>query len=263
MVDVVADRIEMGDITEEEDEGEEERAKREEERDEEKEEEGGTDHDDLAMYDGLRRLFREEELKQNLESDFVAVLPGVVLGIECKTSLGSKQFSKATKQWARLKRVLEEELGLNWKFIRVFIYEKSDSTKCESDLCEVCSQYSIKFIDQKKLLQDLHASMPSEAHVPDVEALMETVRDLLIYTSPVPGAEKERVADAFAKRHDMLFTTPAESVFFWSPQQYDILQRETVILQGGTHTLSNIFVLIFRAFFRVWDWQDSAPYAQS
>ncbi len=81
-----------------------------------------------------------------------------------------------------------------------------------------------------------------------------TVRDLLIFTSRKDGAQctENRVADAFATRHAQFVNTPAETVFFWSPDQYDVLQRQFVILKGGTYGgISQLIILAeyFRLIF--------------
>ena len=68
-----------------------------------------------------------DEGGSNMENDFVIVLPGLIIGIECKTTVDNKQFRKACKQWARLKCILEEEVGLGkeFKFVRSLAYHNT------------------------------------------------------------------------------------------------------------------------------------------
>ncbi len=171
-----------------------------------------------------------------MESDFVVVLPkpgGVaVIAVECKTTLDATQFKKAVRQFDSLKHVLENELGLgrDTEFVRCLAYLKTGDGQAGAETCQTCSPYLIKF--DAGFLSKFAAIMP-EAAKDDSEKFKCVVRDLLTLTSPKTGS-KSRVADAYATRHSQFLNTPAEAVFFWSPEQYGVLNQKFAIFQSGT-----------------------------
>ncbi len=175
----------------------------------------------------------------NMESDFVIVRPGSVIAIECKTTLDSRQLKKAGKQWDELKKFLEDELGLgaDFVFIKCLAYTKVAGGFIESGKCSNCDPYLLKFESVDGFLDKFHSLLHSTANTTPHERFKSIVRDLLICTSEREDCQdvRDRVANAYARRHNQFLSTPAETVFFWSPEQYDIIKqdRKFVCLNGG------------------------------
>ncbi len=177
-----------------------------------------------------------------MENDFVVVLPGLVAGIECKSTLGAKQLSKACKQWARLKLVLEEELGLGkeFKFVKCLAYRKAGKGFRENVDCPQCQTYLLQWTAEKEFQSKLQELLKDAPKTPETEEQKDqfknAVRDLLVFTSRRSGLVdiETRVSDAYAQRHILHLNTPAEAVFFWDPKQYDIIRvdKKLVLLQG-------------------------------
>ncbi len=72
------------------------------------------------------------------------------------------------------------------------------------------------------------------------EVYFNLVRDLLIFTAPrSANAEclgyqlSRRVADALCKRHALFQRMPTEAVFFWTPEQYNLLNTKVVTFTWG------------------------------
>ena len=180
----------------------------------------------------------------NMENDFVLVLPGLIIGIECKTTLDKKPVGKAVKQWERLRRVLQEELclGKEFKFTKCLAYENVERGYEQSEKCPNCAPYLLKWNgenDFKAKFQELIKDVPRKPLGEDQRRqFKDAVRDLLIFTSKKENADdmETRVADAFALRHHQLVNTPAKTAFFWDPEQYDIIRedKKLVLLEGGT-----------------------------
>ena len=190
----------------------------------------------------FKRKVHGAENASNMENDFVVVLPGMILAIECKTTLDSGQFKKALKQFSGLKQVLEEELGLGheFKFVKCLAYQKTERGYEQSEDCQKCQPYLLKWSEKKDfkakiltLIKDVPAEPLNLSH------FKNAVRDLLIFTSKrEDGSDAEiRVADAFFQRHNQIINTPAETVFFWDPEQYDIIKKDKkyVILRGSKY----------------------------
>ena len=193
-----------------------------------------------------RKKAKNTENVSNMENDFVIVLPGLIVGLECKTTLGNSQFGDATKQWKKLKQVLEEELGLGdeFKFVKCLAYQETDKGYEESGSCPECQPYLFKWTgeeDFKAKIKDFTNVVPRKPlNVRQSGQMRGAVRDLLIFTrSREDGSDAEnRVADAFFQRHTQIISAPAETVFFWDPGQYEIIKdnRQLVILKGGRTT---------------------------
>ena len=209
-----------------------------------------------------------ENEPQDMENDLVLVLPGLVIGIECKSTLDNKQFRKACKQWDRLKQVLENELGLGsgYKFVKCLAYQNTDKGYEDSETCVHCKPYLLKFESQEKFLEKFRQVVVRKGEPPEdneatskatvflremnewkettrsvslsIIAFRGVIRDLLIFTSKEPDASDivTRVSDAFAHRHRQFVNTPANSVFFWDPTQYEIIQHnnQQLKISGGT-----------------------------
>ncbi len=182
----------------------------------------------------------------NMESDFVIVLPGIVVALECKTTLDSEQFKKAGRQWAELKLVLEEELGLSqdWRFIQCLAYENVGHAYQESERCDTCGPFLLKYEKNESFLEKLQALLPKEQNACTDEAYTKfksVVQDLLILSSESKDCSdaEDRVANAFARRHTQFMNTPAETIFFWSPDQYDLLKKDQklLLLKGGNNAM--------------------------
>ncbi len=196
-------------------------------------------------------LFQREDPakgKVNMESDFVIVLPGLVISLECKTTLDSGPLNHAVKQWNELKQVLESELGLgsDFKFIRCLAYQEAALRFHGSEECPRCQPYLLKFEAEKSFLEKFHELIqPLSLDDLSPSSFKNVVRDLLIFTSKREDCRdaEERVANAYAIRHSQFMNTPAETVFFWSPEQYDIIKRDKkfVVLGGGELLKNYIF----------------------
>ena len=206
---------------------------------------------------------------QNMENDFVLVMPGLIISIECKATLDNKQFRKVCTQWARLRQVLEEELGLGcgFKFVKCLAYQNTGRGYEVSEACSNCQPYLLKFESQQKFVGHFQNLISKERPPPDEKTgggvttaffrehnswheimkdiplniiqFRDVVRDLLIFTSKESDASdiETRVSDAFSLRHAQFINTPAKSVFFWDPDQYEILKQEAIRRQisGGEH----------------------------
>ncbi len=177
-----------------------------------------------------------------MENDFVVVLPGLILAIECKTTLDSRRLGKACKQWASLKQVLEEELGLGGEFgfVKCLAYQNFKKGCKQGDACLKCKSFLLHWSNGEEFkakIMDLLKGVPSKPEGEEkTNQFMNAVRDLLIFTSKSEdGTNMEtRVADAFFQRHCQIVNTPAEAVFFWDPEQYDIIKedKKLVLLNG-------------------------------
>ena len=178
----------------------------------------------------------------NMENDFVIILPGMIIALECKTTLGNSQFGEATKQWSKLKQVLEEELGLGdkFKFIKCLAYQSAAKGYEQREFCPQCVPYLFKWNgeeDFKRKIKTIIKDVPRKPlDVNQGQQFKSVVRDLLIFTSKRDdGSDAEtRVADALFHRHSQIVNAPAETVFFWDPAQYDIIKdnKKLVILRG-------------------------------
>ncbi len=186
--------------------------------------------------------------KANMESDFAIVLPGIVIGLECKTTLDSKQLKKAGKQWAELTRVLETELGLgpDWKFVRCLAYQGVAPRFAASEKCPTCGLFLLKFEERAAFLGKFHALLQSLGRPSGEAQFKSVVRDLLVFTSEKAdcGDVGDRIADAYSTRHAQFMNTPAETAFFWSPAQYDIIKRDKrfVLLKGGERSSDALII---------------------
>ena len=190
---------------------------------------------------------RDDSKGSNMENDFVVVLPGLIISIECKATLDNKQFRKACKQWARLKRVLEEELGLGseFKFVKCLAYQNTGKGYEQSEACPDCKPFLLKWMGEEDFqakIRDLLKAVPRKPQGEEEKGLFKNaVRDLLIFTSRRDDGSdgKTRVADAFFQRHSQIVNTPAETVFFWDPEQYDIIKQDKklVLLKGSKSAL--------------------------
>ncbi len=221
-------------------------------------------------------LFQREDPtkgKVNMESDFVIVLPYFVISLECKTTLDSGPLNHAVKQWDELKQVLETELGLgsDFKFIRCLAYQEAAPRFHGSEECPRCQPYLLKFEGVASFLEKFHELIqPPRLADTSFSSFKNIIRDLLIFTSKRENCSdaEERVADAYAIRHSQFMNTPAETVFFWSPEQYDIikLDKKFVVLKGGELLKNYIFNVgcqkSMQTFARLRDWQDAASCAQ-
>ncbi len=191
-----------------------------------------------------RKLTGKQGKKEEKEFDFVIVFPGLIIGIECKTTLSGNNFKKATKQLDRLQQVLEEEAGIgpDFKFIRCMAYGKTggDEGSRNIEQCQNCSKFLLKFEDTETFMKKLTACLDDVPMKPESKkigiAFKATVRDLLFYTSKKGGNEETRVADAYSTYHELMTSTPGEAAFFWNPAQYDIIKQDPLFctIQGGT-----------------------------
>ncbi len=180
----------------------------------------------------------------DMENDFVIVLPGLIIGLECKESLDRVQMTSAVKQWANLKQVLQQDLGLsdkNFQFLKCLAYHETSDDYAGSEHCSKCSPYLLKYTGEQSFIKKLLALLENVPTIPVNElqrgAFRAAVRDLLIFTSSKADASDTelRVADAFAQTHARYINTPAKTVFFWDPDQYDILKHDIkfLVLAGG------------------------------
>ena len=107
--------------------------------------------------------------------------------------------------------------------------------------CSECDPYLIKFESEDAFWERFKKLIGSESS--NFCGYKNSVRDLLILTSPkgrletedIPaGAGMARISDAYAVRHAQFVNLPAKTVLFWSPDQYEVLQRKFVVLRSGT-----------------------------
>ncbi len=182
-----------------------------------------------------------------MESDFVLVFPSTIVAMECKTSLDCNPLRDASAQWERLLKVLQEEVGVDgadFRFVRVLCYEKiaNDSRYQDCETCPNCSAYLLKFGEddggQDAFLSKFRTLLPEVDAPAEETKFFNLVRDLLIFTSPRGGGDlgdrmESRLADAFGTRHAQFVGTPAMTAFFWSPQQYEVLNQKLVVFQSG------------------------------
>ena len=187
--------------------------------------------------------------KEEMECDFVLVLPGLIIGLECKTTLSASTYKKAKKQLDKLKTVLEAVLGTGneFRFITCMAYKKTagDNASKEIEKCDSCSKYVLKFDSRDtfvKKLRHLLEGTPMKPESDEKRVSFKTkVRDLLLFTSKMKsgGDAAHRVADAYFKHHEAFKCTPRETVFFWNPVQYDIIKQDPQFcpIQGGTYTV--------------------------
>ena len=99
----------------------------------------------------LFKLKSAEGSASNMESDFVIVLPGgVIVSLECKTTLDKEPLEKAVKQWGRLRQVLQEELGLggDTELIKCVAYQKAGDGFDSCATCPNCAPFLLQFKDQ-------------------------------------------------------------------------------------------------------------------
>ena len=111
--------------------------------------------------------------------------------------------------------------------------------------CPHCKPYLLKWNEEedfKSKILDLIKYVP----VRPLDAkqgcqFKKAVRDLLIFTSKKEDGSDvvTRVADVFSQRHSQILNTPAETVFFWDPDQYEIIKhdKKLVPLKGGKYVI--------------------------
>ena len=175
------------------------------------------------------------------EFDFVLVFPGLIIGIECKNTLSTSTLKKATAQLDKLQHVLEDDLGTGkeFRFVRCMTYQVTGQGSEDIEECSNCSQYLLKFDTKEGFLDKLMTCLTGTAVKPKSQILRDTfkakVRDLLLYSSKRGGNEEDRVADAYSTYHELITSTPGETVFFWNPLQYDTIKQnpQFCTISGG------------------------------
>ncbi len=199
------------------------------------------------MFHGFKPRFHKltgkHGQKEEMETDFVLVFPGLIIGIECKSTLSGNTFKKAMKQLDRLQVVLEEQLGTgsDFKFIKCVAYQTIAENFQTSEKCESCSGFLLKYESQDMFVEKL-LPLLNDAPVKPVSEINRVkfkakVRDLLLFTSKKKkgGDAATRVADAYCEYDRRMASTPGGAVFFWNPTQFDIINKNPrcCVIQGG------------------------------
>ncbi len=172
-----------------------------------------------------------QELLARPENDFLVVLPGVIIGIECKITLNEDQLKNTREFWGQPKHLLGEEIGADTEFVKCLVYHDIDRDYEESESCENCADYFLRFGNQGEFLRRFLGLLEKIPKVPESQvaaaSFRTTVRDLLLFTSRREArVGVTRLADAFAQMPVNFVQTDAKKMFVWHPDQYAVASSE-------------------------------------